>query len=316
MRSLTLAAVLVLSFGACERPAGDRAEPNAELPPAASTGNFEEHVYERNFVFTNVAGDSVFMVPWLMEARTRPDGVRRRARGWFARGGSWDEFYSARWNGPPTRAPWRILPHAGLRLVVGASDAVEGIIFEEGPRKLELELGDELIEWGGPRGEVFRVLDAALYVSDQRVGGMALDMARAYASGKGSPGDWAFLVSGDSLQVVLENVEGAAPGSRGGYRGWARLDFRDLQWPELTVDWTEVRAFEPARQDVPMSWTISTSGDAVSGVLESHTARIEAGQGKGPLLPVDALFEVSGTLRIAGVPYPVRGLLRHTRSSS
>jgi hypothetical protein len=31
------------------------------------------------------------------------------------------------------------------------------------------------------------------------------------------------------------------------------------------------------------------------------------------VLPVDALFEVTGTLSIEGGDYPVRGLFRHTR---
>ena len=45
--------------------------------------------------------------------------------------------------------------------------------------------------------------------------------------------------------------------------------------------------------------------------LAVQTAHIEAGQGAGPLLPVEALFEVSGTLRVAEATYPVRGLVRH-----
>jgi hypothetical protein len=51
----------------------------------------------------------------------------------------------------------------------------------------------------------------------------------------------------------------------------------------------------------------------MEGVLEVRTAQIQAGAGEGPLLPVDALFEVTGTLSIEGGDYPVRGLFRHTR---
>jgi len=39
-----------------------------------------------------------------------------------------------------------------------------------------------------------------------------------------------------------------------------------------------------------------------------------AGEGAGPLLPVDALFLVVGTIRIEQRTFPVRGLFRHTRS--
>ena len=119
--------------------------------------------------------------------------------------------------------------------------------------------------------------------------------------------------NGDSLQVVLENPTAAAPGTPEACRGWARLDFRDLQWPQLTIDWAEVRAYQPARQDVPVSWTVTSPDGEVEGVLQVQSAQIQAGDGPGPLLPVDALFLVSGTLRIEGGSYPVRGLFRHTR---
>jgi hypothetical protein len=159
---------------------------------------------------------------------------------------------------------------------------------------------------------VYRLLDAAVYLSDQKVDGLALDMTRV-RSADHDEGDWAFLVSGDSLQVVLENPSAAAPGTVGAYRGWARLDFRDLQWPDLTVDWAEVRAFQPARQDVPVSWTVTSEDGGVQGTLQVQSAQIQPGQGDGPVLPVDALFLVSGTLEIEGGAYPVRGIFRHTR---
>ncbi len=310
--ALALAAVVVLTACGPSEPA-----PTPDSVPAAravTPGNFRGRIYERNFVFTTLTADSTFLVPWLMSARTRPGGVDRHARGSLARGTAWEAFYDATWTTPPTRVPWRILPHANLRLVVGEGDAVEQILFSEGPRQLELELsGDPLIEWTGVRGQTYRLIDAAIYISDRRVGGMALDMARVHGADAPAEGDWAFLVSGDSLQVVLENPSGASPGTPGACRGWARLDFRDLQWPSLTIDWAEVRAFQPARQDVPVSWTITSLEDDVEGVLQVQSAQIQAGDGPGPLLPVDALFLVSGTLQVEGGAYPVRGLFRHTR---
>jgi len=197
---------------------------------------------------------------------------------------------------------------------VGEGDAVEGVIFSEGQRQLELEItGDLLMEWTGTRGQVYRLLEGAAYLSDQRLQGLILDMSRVHGAEEAAQGDWAFLASGDSLQVILENPAAAEPGTPGAYRIWARLDFRDLQWPAVNVDWADVSAFEPARQDIPISWTISTEAEGVEGVLQVQAARVEAGQGAGPLLPVDALFLVVGTLRVEGRTYPVRGLFRHTR---
>ena len=300
-------------IAACFSEPVDADLPGATTAEAAPGGDFESRVYERGFVFTTVVGDSAFQVPWLVSARTGPEAVEREARGWLARGGSWDAFYSRRWTTPPTRVPWRILPHEGFRILIGDEDAVEGIVFEEGSRELELELGDVRVEWGGPRGEVFRVVDAALYLLNERIEGVGLDLSRTYAADDPLPGDWSFVVSGDSLQFLLESPEASLPGTTGAYRGWARLGFRDLRWPALTVDWSQVRPYEPARQDVPMRWTVTADDGDLAGALEVRAAQIRAGEGAGPLLPVDALFEVSGSLTIEGAAYPVRGLFRHSR---
>ncbi len=298
---------------ACSGSKPESTADQGEAGGSAPTRNFVGRIYERNFVFMTLDGDSAFLVPWLMTMRTRRGEVQREVHGFLARSGTWEEFYSQSWTTPASRAPWRILPHGSLRIVVGEGDAIDGILFEEGPRDLELDMDDVLQEWTGPRGETFRLRKGAAYLSDRRVDGLVLDVARGRGAEEAKSGDWAFLVSGDSLQVVLESPELAPPGTANAYRGWARLDFRNLQWPAVTMDWSEVRAYQPARRDVPVAWTVSSDGDDVSGTLQVETAQVSAGSGPGPVLPVDALFEVSGTLQIQGGTYPVRGLFRHHR---
>lgn len=308
--ALTLAAAALAGCG------DDQAEPADPPSPAGggAPGDFRGRIYERNLVFTTLSGDSAFLVPWLMSAETLPGSVHRRARGLLARGGSWDAFFDETFETPPTRTPWRILPRGALRLLVGEGDAVESLVYAEAQRQLEVELtGAPLIEWTGPRGQTFRVLEGAIYVQDQRVAGLVLDMARVHEADVHAQGDWAFLTSGDSLQVILESPSAAPPGTPAGYRAWARLDFRDLQWPAVTVDWAEVAAFQPARQDIPTSWTLASGGNDLTGVLQVQSAHVQPGTGEGPILPVDALFLVSGTLRLEERSYPVRGLFRHTR---
>lgn len=302
-----------LWLAACSGSGSKQAATPAQPNDSTSAGNFRGRSYERNFVFTTLNGDSTILVPWLMSMRTLPGAVQHETRGFLARGGTWAEFYSEKWSTPPSRAPWRILPHTSLHLIVGQGDEIDDLLFEEGARSLELELDDVLQDWTGPRGETFRLQKAAAYLAGRRVNGIALDMFRARGADDPEPGDWAFLVSGDSLQAVIESPQMETPGTVNAYRGWARLDFRNLQWPTLTVDWTEVRAFQPARHDVPVAWAISSDGDEVSGALEVRTAQIRAGEGSGPVLPVDALFDVVGTLKINGSTYPVRGLFRHRR---
>jgi hypothetical protein len=311
--ALTLTLALAAWGSACG-PSGPEPAGGSGSPGEVETASgFHGREYERNIVFWAQDVDSLFMVPWMLYSRTKPGGVDRSARALLARGATWEEFYNETWETSPTRAPWRILPHESLRLVVGEGDALAGMLFAEGARQLELQLADVLVEWTGTRGQTLRLLDAAAYLSEQRVGGMALDMSRVHGAEEPPLGDWAVLSAGDSLQVVLEAPYPDPAGTSGAYRVWARLDFRDLQWPQVTVDWAEVSAFQPARRDVPLSWTIRSVDNDLSGALRVQSAAIRAGAGSGPMLPVDALFTVSGTLRMEGRPYPVSGLFRHTQ---
>lgn len=296
----------------------------AEPPPAATAASepadsipapvFRGRLYERSFVFTTLDRDTAVLAPWIFRARTRPGRVERRTRGWLARSGSWEPVYDRSFETPPSPSPWRILPNQGVRIVVGLGDAVESVLFREGQRALDLELREPLTEWQASGREAFRLLEAGLRVGEERMEGMVLDMARAVAAEAPRPGGWAFLVSGDSLQLVLEAPEEGQPGTPAGHRGWARLDFRDLRWPEVEVAWDELRAFEPARRDIPVTWSFRSAGEEpLEGVLTARSAEIQAGDGDGPVLPVDAFFAVDGTVTIEGRDYPVQGVVRHTR---
>jgi hypothetical protein len=77
------------------------------------------------------------------------------------------------------------------------------------------------------------------------------------------------------------------------------------------VSWGETRAFERARREVPVQWSIAAGTGDMAGSLEARATHIEAGAGEGPLLPVEALFEVTGTFRVGDRDYPLRGLVRH-----
>ena len=278
----------------------------AGAPPAAS------RVYERWVVFLTLDADSTLAVPWFFTARSDPAGVTREIRGWLVRNGSWEPFFREGWRSAPTRAPWRQLPRGRLRLVVGLGDALERIVYEEGPRQLEVGFGGLLAEWTSPSGGVHRLHEASAILSNRRVNGLLLDLNRTRPPGD-ARGDWVFLVSGDSLQVVVDGVRSAEM-PVGEAEGWARLDFRQLTWPRLRLEWSEVRAFERARRDVPTRWSIQAEDGSVEGSLRAVTNEIEAGRGSGPLLPVYALFEVEGDLRIDGVTYPVRGILHHRQN--
>lgn len=303
----------VLTLWAALACSGEPAPPEAATDPVADSAPVAPAIvrsFERDVVFLTTARDTTLLVPWLLEATSRPDGVDRTARAWLLRGGDWEPFLDQHWSTPPTRVPWRILPVGPLHLVVGPDEALERLIFDAAPRELEVALDEPLVEWTGRQGEVFRILEGGLLLGGRRSSGVVLDLSRGGESDRPPPGDWALLVSGDSLQLVLH----ATPeDGENLYEGWARLDFRELSFPQLEVAWADVRAFERARRDVPVAWTLQEESPSVQGRLDVVTAHLETGEGEGPLLPVDALFEVSGSLTLEGSDYPVRGLFRHTQ---
>jgi len=313
VRRIAYGAALILWLAACGQADPEPPTQSGGAAVDAADAGRAVPTYERSFAFAGFAGDSVILVPWLLRNSAGPDSVVREAHGWLGRRGTWDAFYAERWTTPPTRTPSRILPHGSLRLLVQEDDVIDGIVFTDGARRLELALGNVRSTWGGPRGESVELVEGVGYVADQRVEGTIVHMARASAAGSQPGGDWALLVSGDSLQLVL-----AADVEHGGetepvYRGYANDGGAERVWTEARLAWTTTEAFPPARRDVPVEWRITAEDGSLSGELERISADIQAGIGRGPLLPVRALYEVEGTVRLSGRAYPVRGLLVHER---
>jgi hypothetical protein len=196
---------------------------------------------------------------------------------------------------------------------VGLAEAVEAIVFQDGVRYLEIMPGELLVEWSGLRAEAFRVQEGTALLTDRSVGGYVLDMARAWADGAAPPGDWGFLISGDSLQVVLEDLASEGGPEGGAFSLWARLDFTERQYQDVRLAWSEARAFEPARRDVPTSWEILDPEEEIGGTLAVAAPHLEVGEGEGPVLPVEGLLQVEGTLVLDGREFPVFGFIRHSQ---
>lgn len=312
-RLFPVGALLALALASCSPESPPRGAPGIAPEEVNAGGAVQGNVFERAVVFVTATGDSTLIVPWLFTARTKPGGVERTARAWLARGGEWEPFFQESWETEPTRVPWRLHPRGALRLVMGDGEAVEALVFEGGPRQLEVNLAATRVEWSGSQGETYLVADGAAVLADRRLPGLVLDLARARRGDTQAGGDWAFLMSGDSVQVVLSGTDGTANG-QGPFEGWGRLqDGRELPWRDLAVSWVETRAFEAARRDVPVRWRFADDGGEMAADLVALATHIEAGEGEGPLLPVDALFEVSGTVRVGEATYPVRGLVRHAQ---
>jgi len=304
----------LLTLAAACGDAADAPTPEREGESASSTADaMPGRIYEHGFVFMAEAGDSVLLVPWLMRTLATPDSTLRDARGWLGRAGAWEAFYGERWATPPTRTPGRILPHGDLSIVVRDGDLVDGLLFGDGPRNLEVAMGEVLAAWIGPTGETLDLMEGAAYLSDRRVDGLVVEMSRSWREAGPAAGDWLFVASGDSVRFVMIGDREHGLDEEPVYRGWAQRGQQDIFWPEVSLSWTARQSFPPARRDVPTEWTISSEDGSVSGTLTSRTSAIEAGDGEGPLLPVLALVEVEGTISADGARFPVRGLLVHQR---
>ncbi|MEX2465604.1 MAG: hypothetical protein WD995_01755 [Gemmatimonadota bacterium] len=309
---LLLPALLALA-SACGAPDAE-VQPSPEESAAETTpSRVLDRVYERGFAFVSEREDSLLIVPWLLSSETHADSVQRDARGWLARGGTWEPFYRERWSTPPTRAPERILPYRNLDLLVRDGDVIDGLIFQDGPRSLEVLMGDALAAWVGPSGETIDVLEGAAYLSDERIDGQVVDISRSWGLDDPGAGDWVFLISGDSIRMVLAADVEHGLEREPVYRAWIQRGTEDLLWPEVRVTWSDSQAFPPARRDVPTRWTVTSADGTFGGTLESVTAELEAGEGTGPLLPVRALIEVEGVFSADGGRFPVRGLVLHQR---
>ena len=60
-----------------------------------------------------------------------------------------------------------------------------------------------------------------------------------------------------------------------------------------------------------MAWDLAGEDPPLSGHLDVVSSYMEPGEGEGPVLPVEALYHVQGTLRLEGREFPVRGFLHH-----
>ena len=304
--------VILAALAGCDAAAEPTARPTRASGDSEDAGPAVGSVYERDVVFLGREQDSLVAVPFAFSSTVLDEGVARSVRGWLYRDGSWDPFHRSEWETGSTRTPWRILPHGSLRLVMGLEDGLEAIIFEEGPRQMDVRLGEGADPWSGPLGETLSLQAGEMSISGTRVPGMAFELARTWRSTSRPPGDWFFLASGDSVGIVLLDSSGPEQGPR--FRAWARVWNEELQWTEEEFERVESRPFEPARREVPSRWLLRGGGvDAaeLTGELWVVSSHMEAGIGDGPLLPVSGLLRIRGQISVEGRIAPVEGLARH-----
>ena len=303
---------LIVSGCGGDAPSPPSAEQDLQ-PSERAERNFEDGLYERNIVFVTVDADSTIVVPWFFHVSSSAEGVERTTQGWLARAGLWEPFFYDQWSTGPNRSPFSIQPRGAIDLVVGLGGALEQILFAEGPRQLEVVIDEGMSDWSGTRGETFRVHQGAALFGDQRVEGTVLDMNRARLREGPEPGEWMFLTGARRLAIVVESTGGSPA-----HVAWGRIGEEEFRWPEVQVEWSAVTSFLQARRDVPLAWEIqSPGGTALDGglalTLTSAGMELRAEEGEGLILPVEGLFQVTGSVVIAEDSLEVRGFVRHVQ---
>jgi len=282
-----------------------------ETGPAADPEDPSE-IFERELIFIAAETDSTVHLPWSFQSRMRESRVERLTRAWLARAGAWEVLVLEEAETPAAGSPWRILPGASVRLIVGEDDRLDLIGLRDRARPVETRIDDFISEWARPGIEPVRLFEGRTSFSSGEIEGFVLEVNRRWTEPGGEPGDWIFLHAGAGLQFFMEEDGGSRdPIDTRPYRGWSRLAFQVAQWDGLSVEWGELRPFEPARRDIPSEWTLSTPGQEVVGSLRATSSHVAAGGGEGPILPLSGFFEVEGEISIWGEVFEVVGIIRH-----
>jgi hypothetical protein len=177
---------------------------------------------------------------------------------------------------------------------------------------METHIGELITDWTRPGSDPARLFAGETSFPSGSVEGFILEVNRRWESPGEAPGDWIFLHDGSLFQLFLEEPAPlGAPRSPGNYRGWSRIAFQNSLWNRVDVSWEELRPFEPARRDIPNAWVLNTDGGEVTGLLQSVSSHLTAGEGAGPILPLSGFFEIEGQVTVRGETFAVNGLVRH-----
>jgi hypothetical protein len=294
-------------------------EPPPEPSPEGSTPVVgAEHLRVLAFVSLDAATPTV--LPWSFRATIGEEGIHRVRTLSVGRGSDWEPLLADSMVTPLNRFPWRILPGGPVRLVVGPGDAVASIGFEDATRSMELLPGEFLAEWLPSPGVSWRIHRASVLFPSSESTGLLLDLSRSRGPGGVAALEWAFLHAGAATQFLFAEVPGGGAGAAGisTWTGRSRVAFQERDWDGIRVEWTQVRAFDPARRDVPATWALRVPpGDGqgaspLEGELRTLRSLLVADTlAPGPVLPVAGFIEVEGEITVLGERIPVRGLVRH-----
>lgn len=269
--------------------------------------------HHRHLVFVSRDADTTTVVPWVFQG-VRSGVSETRGRGvWMGRGASWERLVDEAEEAAAVGDSWQIVPGAGVAMVVTAEGRIESLRVRSASPTLRTRLGIILADWSPAPREGVRFHQAVTEVEGEEVDGLLVDYAGITGPGQRPRGDWLFLQGGDLFQGFFVAVTPATADDPllPTWMGWTRIAVRERRWSALEVEWSEMRAFEDARRDIPTRWELRSPEGELEVLVESVGSHLEALEGEGALLPVEAFFTVRGEARFDGDTVAVHGVLRH-----
>jgi hypothetical protein len=295
---------------------GGVAESPGAAEGAASQAEGGLYRYHREYVFVSSRGESPLVVPLAFRATDRGTELERGARGWLARGGTWDRFLDETDTTGRAGGVWRVVPQGDLRITAGGPAELETIRFQRGERRLRVEFENPITAWNQGGDTRFRLLTGRLSIGAETHSGPMLEILRVERTLEdgwpaGQDFDAMFLTSGDSLQIVLAERLGGSAGEAG--YAWTRSGSAEREWERAEIRWLEMRPYQEARRDIPRRWSFRIPSADLEGEVEAAGFDALLGPERAGRRAVEVRFTVQGWVEIQGERRGVAGMVRHTQ---
>lgn len=301
MRTILIILLAVFVY-ACDRADGPR--------PAARSGGSDggglAASYERNFLLLSRQENSPVVAVLDFSAVEAPESVRRSAAAWLLRDGGWQRLIELEWDDEPIREPWRLVPHADLRVLVGDGGEIEALVHRADSTGFRLLPSPAVTEWSTGDAAQFWLRRGELRLDDRSIMGVLLDLQTGAPVEQRGRTEVAFLTDGQSSHLVL--VAG------GDGRTSARLfsDSEEHVWEDVSLVPLDMRPTEVADQVATADtrtdegWRIQDAKGGLKGELRPTgeplvTERSAEGFGT---------FVVDGWIEARGQRRPIFGVVR------
>ncbi|MFQ5747154.1 MAG: hypothetical protein ACE5HF_08055 [Gemmatimonadota bacterium] len=299
-----LAAAVLLA--ACD--GGEAGRPPEPTPGSATEGEdvVTPAVYISRLTFVGFGADGG-LVHLRFRNRTTPSALLRRYRGWRSRDGAWRPVLSLRDSLPVPRAAWRTLPAVGLRIRVGETGEIDGLVIGRASGRLRLDAGETLAEWTGMSGLRETLRRASLRDGNGEEQGLLLFQQSARPERiRSEPPAFETLLVADTLgNGLLMMRSRAVPESPA--RAWTWMGGEVREWLDAVL-----RPLKP-REGAPGRWALELPGAGITGELDgvavAFDERPEADTADGRETSEGArAFRLTGTLVVGGTVRPVVGV--------